>query len=1188
MTQKDKVKELVGRGLNSYHTKSLQQIDRIEKKNKEQNHKISILTNELDNDYLTKTEEGSVVSLDHSKEGMVYLDELQGNTLVNYCTDGSKELTLNGDIDVEGIFITTTEGVDNGKVDVLCEGNTLVNLVNRYDYHANQYSHVCFFKGGMLKPSTKYSAIITNPSTEDLRLYWNEGIFDYVEISIPANSTKVFTHTTKTEMNIDRDYTLFKNAKTHTQAIQFKVICLEGDWTNKELPASYFKGMQSVGQDDENGHKIEILSQSKNLLRNTSLSSNEDWLTFQGTIVDGINGNKAIHSTYEDTEHGYYDFLQQHIYDEKDKKKCLIKEDTWYTLSFYAKGVGGCKTYIYPSTIDTNNYGIVDGESKPLHGDGHCDWNLTDEWVRHSFTFKTRKVITHKNKTQQVLFRLMPNDQILNSAMISCVMLEEGKVATNFVNDSSNKKEISLNEPLRGLLNGVKDKIVKIDGKWYIQRNTGQILLNGDSNEKWVFEPDWTSNSGELSRFLISIPNQKYILWHDLMRESKNYSINNRFNALENIAETFALEVEHFTGWDLGKFVLNIKTSRLSIKNESGLKQWLSENPIELVYELETPTYEEIPIDPTLNTYNDITHISNNSTIPCNMKIKNTGYNAIIKPSTQYTVALDTNKSGTIGMNLSGANVTTTNNVATITTPATLTDDSLRLYGKGIKGSKVRLLEGDKTNWIPSHFEGMQSSFEDKFDATDNTYKMEILSNNENLLDLNSKAYKTNFSYDRLIYRSDTNSLVSDIEIGEKIKFKITQHPTYGLAFLIKTIPNKKYTISAKGKCIGGTKQNEVDYFTLAFKTDIDSIETWKNMPQPTDFLREYANIKNVPINTKGSLTFVAKSNYSLVGFCSTYRDWNPSDIPSNDTAIFEFEDIMVTENENVKDFIEHKHNKIQFSSIEPLRSLPNGVKDKFIFKDGKLMIERNTSKSKVNNIENVNKSYDGWNNIVFAYKVEGLISAGVSIRNVWSNLLPSRDIADLCNTLGKTGIASHDWGDEKLQIAIKGINTVEKMKEWISKNDLEIVYQIEPTYEEIPFELQKIILEVYENGTLFIDTNIPPTSTVTYAGETSIVKATKLNKTEVLNNTNDINDNIVPYLMDMDYRVVCLQLQSENINDGVSMARLFGGTYEMLQRDILSKRYSVEEYKYRLDDYLSVNKITEKEYEELGEMLNE
>ena len=130
--------------------------------------------------------------------------------------------------------------------------------------------------------------------------------------------------------------------------------------------------------------------------------------------------------------------------------------------------------------------------------------------------------------------------------------------------------------------------------------------------------------------------------------------------------------------------------------------------------------------------------------------------------------------------------------------------------------------------------------------------------------------------------------------------------------------------------------------------------------------------------------------------------------------------------------------------------------------------------------------------------------------------------------------------------------------------------------------------LEGYENGTLFIDTNIPPTGTVTYAGETPIVKATKLNKTEVLNNTEDINDNIIPYLMDMDYRVVMLQLATEELEGGVSMARLFGGTYEMIKRDIQSKRYSVDEYKHRLDAYLGANKITEEEYNKLGDMLNE
>ena len=66
------------------------------------------------------------------------------------------------------------------------------------------------------------------------------------------------------------------------------------------------------------------------------------------------------------------------------------------------------------------------------------------------------------------------------------------------------------------------------------------------------------------------------------------------------------------------------------------------------------------------------------------------------------------------------------------------------------------------------------------------------------------------------------------------------------------------------------------------------------------------------------------------------------------------------------------------------------------------------------------------------------------------------------------------------------------------------------------------------------------------------------------------------------------LQLATEELEGGVSMARWFGGTYEMIKRDILSKRYSVDEYRHRLDAYLDANKITEEEYNKLGDMLNE
>ena len=1125
MTQKDKVKELVGRGLHSYHTKALQQMDRIEKKNKEQNHKISILTNELDNDYLTKTEEGSVVSLEHSKEGMVYLDELQGNTLVNYCTDGSKEMTLNGDIDVEGTFVTTTEGVNNGKVDVMCEGNTLVNLIK---YDAGHYYPTYTWEIGEV-----YTMIVEFTSSAECQLYIEEDI-TWAKLAPITNGVKVGYNKFVVKLTIPSNYTGLERINitnrvnnlydSNVKFTDIKPIVLKGDWTNKETPQSYFESMKSVGQDDENGHKIEILSQNKNLLKNTSLSTKTDWCTFNGTIVEGVNDNKGIYSEYIQTTSSYYDFLQQDIFS-NDNVNNTIKNDKWYTFSFYAKGTGKVRTHIYPRVIDDSIKGFVDGVEKPLLSDGNCDWILTNEWVRHSYTFKTKSSISDMGTYGKILFRLMPsNSDLLNTVTISCPMLEEEKVSTNFTNDSSNKKEILLNEPLVGN-DTVKDRVVKIGGKSFIERFWETVTLDGTQE---IVKGNW-----DVPIFSYYVPNTE--------GESTNFP--NTLICDRIKPQSFNLNDN--THWALYTGKDSIETKRyiriqiptsIVVKDDlEGFKTWLRNNPVTIAYRLNTPIYEPLETDSTLNTYNDITHISNNSIIPCNMKIKNSGYNVIIKPSTLYTVALDTNKSGTIGMNLGGAKGTTTNNVLKLTTPATLTDDSLRLYGKGIKGSKARILEGDKTNWIPSHFEGMKSSFEDKFDDTDNTYKMEILSNNENLFDGEIEQGRWNY------------------RIGGEFS-KEKNNTGYRSKNIITLKPNTTYIIYGDFKGNGH----------IAMGTESNTITRTISM-----------NIPNT-ITTSNKETMLAFYTVDVLG-----DEYIPSNI------------VIKKKTENI-DYIPHKSNKIQFSSIEPLRGVDN-IKDKFVFKDGKLMIERNCSKYTTVGTENWLRHDYSNSNKIFAYAHVTSMNDRKAYTNIYCNnfatyLKSAEELRKQNNEYIWKGNDSHPtlwlWISNN---KFDGVSDINKFKTWIKNNPITVTYQLaEPTYEEIPFELQKIILEGYENGTLFFDTNIPPTSTITYAGETPIVKSVKLNKTEVLNNTNDINDNIVPYLMDMDYRVVCLQLQTENINDGVSMARLFGGIYEMLQRDIKSKRYSIDEYRYRLDAYLSANKITNEEYEKLGDMLNE
>ena len=519
-------------------------------------------------------------------------------------------------------------------------------------------------------------------------------------------------------------------------------------------------------------------------------------------------------------------------------------------------------------------------------------------------------------------------------------------------------------------------------------------------------------------------------------------------------------------------------------------------------------------------------------------------YNVIIKPNTLYTVALDTNKTGTIRINLGGAEVTTTNNVAMITTPETLTDNSLKLYGTNIKCSKVRLLEGDKTNWIPSYFEGMKSSFEDKL-QDDGTYKMEISSNNKNLCPVNR--------YEGLVdYATETMNSVDKV--------------------IFHNIPidqNKRYVLK------GGTNCGYLIAFATKHKVD-------KNISSHNSLYREVVQLGGYGIQVHKDNIIPQGYNYISITTGGSFPS-SQAEIGSKYIA----DNIMLcTVDEN--NYEPHKSNKIQFSSIEPLRGVGD-IKDRFVFKDGKLMIERNcgvgildgTESWWLINSQTLEKTY---------YIQTNKFDSNIKRKQCFCDKTPYNKIWNTDNegvAIEGGGVISYETRVRLNKNKLVGI-TSENIKQYFRDNNFKIVYPLaEPTYEEIPFELQKIILEGYENGTLFFDTNIPPTSTVTYAGETPIVKSVRLNKTEVLNNTNDINDNIIPYLCDMDYRIVVLELQQGQPIQA-DFYKLFGGVYEMLKRDILSKRLSKSEYGYRLIDYFNVGKLTEQQVRELEDLINE
>lgn len=90
-------------------------------------------------------------------------------------------------------------------------------------------------------------------------------------------------------------------------------------------------------------------------------------------------------------------------------------------------------TYIYPTAVDTSTKMIVDGIEVTTPSDLGYSWKLTDEWTRHSVTFKTKQNLT--TEEQNCLFRLMPaiNEEGYREAWICMPKLESGMFATGFI-----------------------------------------------------------------------------------------------------------------------------------------------------------------------------------------------------------------------------------------------------------------------------------------------------------------------------------------------------------------------------------------------------------------------------------------------------------------------------------------------------------------------------------------------------------------------------------------------------------------------------------------------------------------------------------------------------------------------------------------------------------------------------------
>lgn len=478
------------------------------------------------------------------------------------------------------------------------------------------------------------------------------------------------------------------------------------------------------------------------------------------------------------------------------------------------------------------------------------------------------------------------------------------------------------------------------------------------------------------------------------------------------------------------------------------------------------------------------------------------------------------------------------------TTPETIDKSKFRIicYGNGVTGSAFKigdfiLLEGDYTDKEINYFEGLQSSFEEKVND-EGKYEIEILMKNKNLFDgeMEDGAYSS-----------------SGVEIT---------HPTFrNKNKFILVEPNTKYNL----QCINSGEKPVIHEY--------DENKTFIRYGH--DISRHGTHERTKYIN------FRTQTN----------------------TLDYKFQ---LEKGDVLSEYIPHKTNKIKLLLNSPLLK-----GDKLEVKDGKLYHVKSRKLdlfdgSNMDNIGIFNNELTTKDPIItFRYDVENLVKGNST--DVMCNLLPAN--INSLHQRNEVGIGSiHDsrglkqirfaFNKSTLGITESLINStkyIQNLQEYLVKNNMKIVYLLEePIYEEVLNEYgEPILLEGYENGTIYIDSTIVPATTVRYTPKMESFKTLK----EVENNnimlTNDVNDNIIPYMMDVDLMIMekemALMSQYKIRRIGAKdMTSMQKRTQDMLTRLIKGKTLTEQECKTRVVTYLDAGKITDAQADELMLLISE
>ncbi len=500
--------------------------------------------------------QGSSISAENTLEGRTEEMKIKGKTLFNIHAKANYNFATN----IPQENYTLSEGQN------FCE-------VTIKKYPSSSY---CYINAGtinfdLLKPNQKYTLLAK--ATDGLYPSVMTGGYEF---PLTSNGTSfkngVATMTTNNLVNGSKGQILYINLNggaTYKQELR-DVMIFEGDLSI--IPCSYFEGIKSFGEAEQEGdkYKISILSSGKNILT-TSEFKNLDSYGKKVTILNSnsINIKDGGLSSWKNYWHDY-----------------VLKANTDYIVH--------CQNVV----VREGEAGIIPGYSN-----GESIKGVVEGTIRNNYVAK----FNTGNRTDiRIRFQYAWSTPTKADIDFIDIQLEEGTTPTTFEPYKEDKKDILIKDPLRSI-GDFSDVMYEDNGQVKVYREAGQYTFTG---EEAITKENTLTN---ITRFYIDIPCKNIINTRNII--CNNFNSNGTWWDRDEIGMYWDTSIQ-------GRLWFHIKNGEFN--DFEAFRNFLKANPTTIVYQLATPITElyENCIDIDLDTYQDKTYFNILNSLPGTLDFK--------------------------------------------------------------------------------------------------------------------------------------------------------------------------------------------------------------------------------------------------------------------------------------------------------------------------------------------------------------------------------------------------------------------------------------------------------------------------------------------------------------------------------------------------------------------------------------